>query len=375
MTVYYDKAAGGFKYHFQYKKKEYKSKKYRTRKQAEMAERRKKKELNGDILPLSRLVDLRLKDYEFHDQYQTRTKMEQMYRCRVQPFIEDKDVCLYTSQDIENMAVRLKMKKPVNPYEGEIKDQSNYSVNYTVARLGSIFNWGIRHGYCQNNPCITFEKLKYSKPEKVYWTEDQFNIAVNSLSHKQYKLRARMEVLFWTGMRRSEARGLKYTDLDLENKTLTIRRHIVEDGGHRELTKKKNNGGVMIVPIDDALAEVLKETKERDMRIDGFTEDWYILGYKKPFVLSSLAKQLDHVAEANNLPRITPHGFRHSHVSWLYSNTDLTLQETAQRIGDNVQTVQTVYAHLYKENNRRILNAINRNKKQKSETGDDGKER
>lgn len=367
MSVYYDKSAKGYKYHFQYKNKNYKGGKYKTRKQAEMAERRKRAELNGTILLLSQLVEKRLDDYEFHDQMQTRAKVEQMYRCRVSPYIEDKDVDQYTIQDIQDMAIRLKKKLPINPYKGtgSIKAQSNNSINYTVSRLGSVFNWGIRMGYCKNNPCISFEKLKYKKPEKAYWTDVDFYKAISCLDPSQYKFRASLELLFWTGMRRSEARGLKYSDLDLNHNRLTIRRHIVEDGGHQELPGRKNGVDEMVVLLDDDLVEVLRETKEHDMRIDGFNENWYILGYKKPFTLSAFAKKLDQLSEKAGVPRITPHSFRHSHVSWIYSNTDLTLQETADRIGDNVQTVQVVYAHLYKDNSQKVVNAITESKRRK----------
>ena len=367
MSVYYDKVAKGYKFHFQYKNKNYKSKKYKTRKKAEMAERRKRAELDGNILLLSQLVEKRLADYEFHDQLQTRAKVEQMYRCRVFPYIEDKDVNQYTIQDIQDMAVRLKNKKPINPYEGtgKIKNQSNYSVNYTVSRLGSIFNWGIRLGYCISNPCLNFEKLKYKKPEKAYWTDEDFYKVISVLKPSQYKLRARLELFFWTGMRRSEARGLKYSDLDLDHNRLTIRRHIVEDGGHQELPGRKNGVDEMVVLLDDDLVEVLRETMSHDQRIDGFNMDWYVLGYKKPFVLSTFAKQLDRLAELADVPRITPHGFRHSHVSWIYSNTNLTLQETAERIGDKAQTVQNVYAHLYKDNSQKVVDAITESKRKK----------
>ena len=40
MSIYYDKDAKGWKYHFQYQRKNYKSKKYKTRKQAEMAKKK-----------------------------------------------------------------------------------------------------------------------------------------------------------------------------------------------------------------------------------------------------------------------------------------------------------------------------------------------
>lgn len=375
MTVIYDKESGGYKYHFQYKKVEYKSKKFRTKREALAAERRKRAELTGSILLLSQLVEKRLQDYEFHDQIQTRAKVEQMYRCRVKPYIEDKDINEYTLQDIHDMAMRLKSQNPINPYEGtgSIKKQSNYSVNYTVSRLGSIFNWGIKMDYCKTNPCRNFEKLKYKKPEKAYWTDDDFDKVISILDPAQYKLRAALELFFWTGMRRSEARGLKYSDLDLEHNRLTIRRHIVEDGGHQELPGRKNGVGDMTVLLDEDLVEILKETKRRDMNIDGFSEDWYVLGYKKPFTVSAFAKHLDNLAAEAGVPRITPHGFRHSHVSWIHSNTNLTLQETAERIGDQVQTVQAVYAHLYKDNSKKVVDAITESKRKKktSKGGED----
>lgn len=62
MSVYYDKVAKGYKFHFQYKNKNYKSKKYKTRKKAEMAERRKRAELDGDTLShtLSHRIDIKI---------------------------------------------------------------------------------------------------------------------------------------------------------------------------------------------------------------------------------------------------------------------------------------------------------------------------
>lgn len=364
MSVYFDKQAKGWKYHFQYQNRNYKSKKYKTKKQAEMAERRKRLELNGDLITLSKLMALRLEAYQFQGQIQTRAKMEQLYRCRVQPFIEDKDISLYTSDDILDMAIRLKAEKPINPVDKPIKKQSNNSVNTAVKRLSAVFNWAIRRGYCTQNPCQNFEKLNYIKPERVYWTEEEFNYALTFIDPDDYKFRAQLELLFWTGMRRSEARALQYTDLNLDEKVVTIRKHIVEDGGHRIVRGRKNDTDSMKVLLDNALVSTLRKTKERDRRIDGFNENWYILGDKFPFSPSSLTRHLNMLSAAAGLPRITAHGFRHSHTSWLISNTDLSLHEIADRIGDTVQTVEAVYAHLYADNHVKVINTINQKKKQ-----------
>ena len=221
----------------------------------------------------------------------------------------------------------------------------------------------MKKGFCSSNPCVNFEKLNYKKPEKVYWTEEEFNKALNYSDPENYKFRAQLELFFWTGVRRSEARALQYQDLNLERKTILIKKHIVEDGGHATVPGRKNDPEPMMVLLDDSLVETLKKTKERDQKIDGFNEDWYVLGYKNPFSISTFTRNLDKLSEESGLPRITPHGFRHSHISWLISNTDLSLYEIADRIGDTVQTVQKVYAHLYPDNNIKVVNAINKKKK------------
>ena len=362
MTVYYEKLRKGWASHFQYQNVSYKSKIFRTKREAVAWEKAKKRELEGKTLTLSGLVEKRLDDYTLRDQRATRAKVEQMYRCRVSPYMPDKDIDSYSIEDINDLVIRLKKKLPIQ--EGFTpREQSNYSINYVVNRLGSVFNWGIRNGLCSNNPCKNFQMLKYTPKEKVYWTEDEFNQVIASLKPEQYKLKARLEVFFWTGMRKSEGRALQWEDFDEARGTLTIRKHIVEDGGHHVVPGRKNGGAPMIVGLSDETIATLRRTKELDRKYHDFSEKWYILGEKKPFVLSAFAEQLDAVAKKVGVPRITPHGLRHSHVSWMYSNTDLTIQEVAERIGDKVQTVENVYAHLYKDNSRKIVSTINRRRK------------
>ena len=38
---------------------------------------------------------------------------------------------------------------------------------------------------------------------------------------------------------------------------------------------------------------------------------------------------------------------RHSHVSYLYNHTELSIQQIAQRIGDTVDVVLATYAHIF----------------------------
>ena len=67
--------------------------------------------------------------------------------------------------------------------------------------------------------------------------------------------------------------------------------------------------------------------------------------------------------ERDKVSRITPHGFRYSHASYLINNMteDYTIYDIAKRLGDVVDTVLSTYAHWFKAADRRLVDSMNRN--------------
>ena len=346
-----DKSNGTYYYLFQKNGKRYKGRGFPTRAAASAAERERRQKLETGSRLLSEVFLEKMADYKLKGQNQTAAKMEQMWRCRISPYLEDQVITEYTAGDIEQLQSRLKAA-----------GHSPNSLNEVKTRLGVIFNFAILHGYCDRNPFQRVTKVKNTRKPKAFWTEDDYRRAM--LVKESQKNLATVALIFWTGIRRGEARGLEWQDFSREQKTITIRCHVVEDGGHAILPGRKNSSGDMTVPIDDELVSVLSDLQDQERKLRGYTDYWYITGYKRQMASQNrTGKILDRIHKKDStVPRITAHGLRHSHVSWLFNNTNLTPQQIAHRIGDTVEVVLAVYAHLYDDTDQIIVDAINTHK-------------
>ena len=351
MPVKKDKTAGTYYYIFQKDGHRYKGRGFATRAAASAAERERRKKLETSSRLLSEVFQEKLADYVLKGQMQTRAKMEQMWRCRISPYLPDKMITEYSPGDIETLQSRLKTA-----------GESNNSLNDARVRLGVIFNFAILHGYCDRNPCQCVKKVKHSRKPKAFWTEEEYRRAMNV--HESNKNKATIALIYWTGIRRGEARGLEWRDFSCDHRTITIRCHVVEDGGHAVLSGRKNTSGDMIIPIDNELVAILADLQDEEKRLRGYSDRWYITGFKRQMASQNrTGKILDRISQKDpSVPRITAHGLRHSHVSWLFNNTQLSPQQIAHRIGDTVEVVLQVYAHLYDDTDEKIIEAINQNK-------------
>ena len=56
--------------------------------------------------------------------------------------------------------------------------------------------------------------------------------------------------------------------------------------------------------------------------------------------------------------RITPHGFRHSHVSLLI-NLGCDSREVANRVGDTIQVIENTYYHMFPQKKNHTVSVLN----------------
>ena len=125
-------------------------------------------------------------------------------------------------------------------------------------------------------------------------------------------------------------------------------------------TRGRKNGNAHIVAMDYNLIHLLKKLKEYDMEYDGWSENTYLFGIFKPIGQYTPNRHLNNVADQAGLKRITVHGLRHSHVSYLISK-GLSVYEIAERIGDNVEMVTKVYGHMFPNPQKHIVEVLNNN--------------
>ena len=89
--------------------------------------------------------------------------------------------------------------------------------------------------------------------------------------------------------------------------------------------------------LQNTLLDRFKNRLEKEKHKDGFTLDYFIFGDIKPVSRSDLARKMEYFIRLSGVSRITPHGLRHSHASFLIkSKIDDSL--IAERLEHTVQS-------------------------------------
>jgi integrase len=153
-----------------------------------------------------------------------------------------------------------------------------------------------------------------------------------------------------TGVRISEAMGLKWEDIDYQNKQINLRRVWVSD---TIVEKMKTEDSEAPVPLTDLLAKCLRDWQQET--VYGRPSDWVFASAQKKGKTprSSSVLTWDHLRPAaiaagvklKKGQRFGFHNFRHGLASWLVNQgTDIKTVQGLLRHA-NVSTTLGLYAH------------------------------
>ena len=202
-----------------------------------------------------------------------------------------------------------------------------------------------------------------------FLTYDEFKQFINVVDNKYYYLI--FSFLYYTGLRIGEASALNWTDIDFENKTLSINKTLsnkIGNGSYKILAPKTENSN-RIIDLDDNLIELLKKHYKEESKIYKFTKNMFIFGNMNHLSTTTLRRYLNKYLKLSGIKSkrinykegesiITIHGFRHSHASLLI-NLGLDFKDVAERLGDTVEMVQNTYYHMFPTRKSKTVNAIN----------------
>jgi integrase len=244
---------------------------------------------------------------------------------------------------------------------------------HAYAVLRAILNYAVRMEYIQSNPLPkvgNFKDALHTKPEMFIYTAQEFTQFIGAArqlaEERQVKHRDLSEwefyvffnIAFYTGLRKGEIYALKWSDLS--GSLLSVKRSISQKlrGGDRE-TPPKNKSSVRTLQMPLPLMQILKEQRERQEKLDHFTDDYRICGGERCLRDSTVQNRCKQYARQSGLHNIRVHDFRHSHVSVL-ANEGINIQEIARRLGHSrVEMTWNTYSHLYPREEERAVDVLN----------------
>jgi integrase len=135
------------------------------------------------------------------------------------------------------------------------------------------------------------------------------------------------------GLRRGEACGLHWTDLDLDNAALTVTWQIVQHGWATELKAPKTEGSERVIALDAGTVAALREhrliqRRERLAAGPAWTDTGLV--FTKPdgtaFHPATVTEQFHALVAAAELPPVRLHDLRHGAATLaLAAGTDLKI--------------------------------------------------
>jgi integrase len=137
-------------------------------------------------------------------------------------FFENKDIKNINQLDIENYLLRRK-NEILNLPKNLSKKEQNISfrlANIEIATLYNFFNYCIKKGYIDKNPCVGIKKLNELSRLKTL-SDDDIEKLINGSTNKLTK--DIITFLIYTGCRKGEALNLKWDDVDLQNNVIAIK--------------------------------------------------------------------------------------------------------------------------------------------------------
>lgn len=260
-----------------------------------------------------------------------------------------------------NVELRAITVKKLRAWQENIM-QKGWSFDYVLLQqrvFKNFLKYCAMEEYIAANP---FDYIEYVHPKKVakklnYYTLEEYK-CFRSVIEDELDLLL-FDMLYFTGMRKSELLARTWDDWDEFDQTIFI--HSNYNDRQNIITPSTKTGGSRVIYINDILNSELKNYRRCNPNKYIFDS-----GKNTPMDENQITRRYDRLLKKYNslnetqLRKIRIHDFRHSHVSFLI-NAGLDSFRIGERMGHSKDMVEKRYGHLFPERKKEILNLININ--------------
>jgi len=188
----------------------------------------------------------------------TKASYRDAFRCP-REFLGHKELQAIRKIDIENLVEYMETtgrKRGGTPGTG----LGTRSIRLTLGRLTAAFEMAMQEGKLARNVVKLVTPPAHTKSKPDTWSTEQvrrfLRLAAKDRLHAAWRLSL-------YGLRRGEVLGLRWSDIDLTEKTLTVSQSRVLVDYKVRIEPPKSDNGERVLPMDDALVDALKALRKR----------------------------------------------------------------------------------------------------------------
>ena len=169
---------------------------------------------------------------------------------------------------------------------------------------------------------------------------------------KDERLYALWHTIAMTGMRRGEAIGLRWSDVDLENARLAVRRALIPINREVVVSEPKTVKGRRVIALDPGTVEILKAQAARQLDEQ---KEWNDVSVESQLVFTrengaaldpeSVSRYFRQAVKKSMLPQIRLHDLRHTHAT-LALQAGIHPKVVSERLGHaTISITLDTYSH------------------------------
>jgi integrase len=225
------------------------------------------------------------------------------------------------------------------------------TVHRIRALISQCLDQGVRWGDVPTNVARLSRPPKMVRPEGRTLTREQAQQLLETL--KDHRHESLYLLMLSTGMRRGEALGLRWEDLNLENGVVRIKRNLKREGGRIVTADTKTLKSRRAVNIPTPVLDALERNRElQDVEKAELGEAWVESGFifttsiGTPIDPRNLYREFSQICERAGLGHWHPHELRHSAASLMLAS-GVKLQVVSEVLGHaSIRMTADVYGHI-----------------------------
>ena len=215
-----------------------------------------------------------------------------------------------------------------------------------------------------NNPCKKSVKSDMGKPsdKKEALTIDVQKKFLEGATGQSYENQYRF--VLQTGLRTGELVGLKWDDIDFENRTLTISRTMEfrYKVGEWRVGPPKSKSGYRTIPLTDEAIRILKAQKEKNSKIKVINMEWadqvFLCRKGEPVKNSAYDTALFKICDKVGIKRFSMHVLRHTFATRCIEAG--MMPKTLQKIlgQSNIGIMMNLYVHITEDEKNKEIDLV-----------------
>lgn len=235
-----------------------------------------------------------------------------------------------TKDDLDGLIRRLRA--------GEVEGHKVWkptSINKLMGRFNAVMEDARKQGHVYRNVVELIDRLPQEKATFDILSEEQMFKILGATTEMQH-----FWVLSLYGLRASEAVGLRWENVDFDNRTLSVFETRVTAGKNTFVGTPKTKASRRTLPMPDEVYDFLKAAYGR------VESDYVICGRNgDPLTTNALSSRWGHMLRRLDIPHVRLHDARHSCASLMYARGVNDAIISAWLGHASVAVTRSIYVH------------------------------